>query len=174
MFQSKDINIWRLDFVFCLTSIYRHAIPVYGSQTLLTSIYGACLAIYGSQTSKHSPTGRKWIRSSNVNIFCLEHFYTIRYDTFLHTFLCSTTYQKLVFYAGIPLIKFFLHCHKHRIQLKLFIFFLFKRLFLWIIDLYSPLFSFILHYYLMWKLKNEILYIISGIPFWSRDLMRTS
>ena len=103
MFQSKDINIWRLYFVFCLTSIYRHAIPVYGSQTLLTSIYGACLAIYGSQTSKHSPTGRKWIRSSNVNIFCLEHFYTIRYNTFLHTFLCSTTYQKLVFYAGIPL-----------------------------------------------------------------------
>ena len=43
------------------------------------------------------------IRSSNVNIFCLEHFYTIRYNTFLHTFLCSTTYQKLVFYAGIPL-----------------------------------------------------------------------
>ena len=92
-------------FGFCLTSIYRHAIPVYGSQTLLTSIYGACLAIYRSQTSKHSPTGRKWIRSSNVNIFCLEHFYTIRYNTFLHTFLCSTTYQKLVFYAGIPLIS---------------------------------------------------------------------
>ena len=45
------------------------------------------------------------IRSSNVNIFCLEHFYTIRYDTFFHTFLCSTTYQKLVLYAGIPLIK---------------------------------------------------------------------
>ena len=43
--------------------------------------------------------------SSNVNIFCLEHFYTIRYDTFLHTFLCSTKYQKLVFYAGIPLNK---------------------------------------------------------------------
>ena len=41
--------------------------------------------------------------SSNVNIFCLEHFYTIRYNTFLHTFLCSTKYQKLVFYAGIPL-----------------------------------------------------------------------
>ena len=96
-------NIWRLDFVFCLTSIYRHAIPVYGSQTLLTSIYGACLAIYGSQTSKHSQTGRKWIRSSIVNIFCLEHAYTIRYNTLLHTFLCSTTYQKLVFYAGIPL-----------------------------------------------------------------------
>ena len=33
----------------------------------------------------------------------MEHFYTIRYDTFLHIFLCSTTYQKLVFYAGIPL-----------------------------------------------------------------------
>ena len=31
------------------------------------------------------------IMSSNVNIFCLEHFYTIRYDTFLHTFLCSTS-----------------------------------------------------------------------------------
>ena len=46
------------------------------------------------------------IRSSNVKIFCLEHFYTIRYDTFVHTFLCSTTYQKLVFYAGIPLINF--------------------------------------------------------------------
>ena len=43
------------------------------------------------------------IRSSNVNIFCLEHFYTIRYNTFFHTFLFSTTYQKLVFYAGIPL-----------------------------------------------------------------------
>ena len=44
------------------------------------------------------------IMSSNVNIFCLEHLYTKRYDTFLHTFLCSTTYhQKLVFYAGIPL-----------------------------------------------------------------------
>ena len=39
--------------------------------------------------------------SSNVNIFCLEHSYTIGY-TFLHTFLCSTKYQKLVFYAGIP------------------------------------------------------------------------
>ena len=37
--------------------------------------------------------------------FCLEHFYTIRYNTFFHTFLCSTTYQKLVFYAGIPLIS---------------------------------------------------------------------
>ena len=130
------------------------------------------MSIYESQTKNK-------IKSSNVNIFCLEHFYTIRYDTFLHTLLCSTTYQKLVFYAGIPLIKFFLHCHKHRIQLKLFIFFLFKRLFLWIISVlidlyYSPLFSFILHYYLMWKLKNKILYIISGIPFWSRDLMRTS
>ena len=33
----------------------------------------------------------------------LISFYTIRYNTFLHTFLCSTTYQKLVFYAGIPL-----------------------------------------------------------------------
>ena len=42
--------------------------------------------------------------SLNVNIFCLEHFYTICYDTFLHTFLCSTTYQKLVFYPGIPLM----------------------------------------------------------------------
>ena len=41
----------------------------------------------------------------NVNIFCLEHFYTIRYNTFLHTFLCSTTYQKLFFNAGIPLMK---------------------------------------------------------------------
>ena len=48
-------------------------------------------------------SGSVKIRSSNVNIFCLEHFYTVRYDTFLHTFLCSTTYQKLVFYAGIPL-----------------------------------------------------------------------
>ena len=25
------------------------------------------------------------------------------YNTFLHVFLCPTTYQKLVFYAGIPL-----------------------------------------------------------------------
>ena len=31
------------------------------------------------------------------------NIFTLRYDTFLHTFLCSTTYQKLVFYAGIPL-----------------------------------------------------------------------
>ena len=43
--------------------------------------------------------------SPNVNIFCLEQFYTIRYDTFLHIFLCSTKYQKLVFYAGIPLTQ---------------------------------------------------------------------
>ena len=35
--------------------------------------------------------------------FVWNIFYTIRYNTFLHTFLCSTTYQKLVFYAGIPL-----------------------------------------------------------------------
>ena len=35
----------------------------------------------------------------------MEHFYTKRYNTFFHTFLCSTTYQKLVFYAGIPLKK---------------------------------------------------------------------
>ena len=47
------------------------------------------------------PSGRKWILNSNN--FCLEHFYTLRYDSFLHIFLCSTTYQKLVFYAGIPL-----------------------------------------------------------------------
>ena len=74
------------------------------------------MAIYGSQTSRHCSNRAEvipsallkhiwlWkIRSSKVNIFCLEHFYTIRYDTFFHTFLCSTTYQKLVFYAGIPL-----------------------------------------------------------------------
>ena len=30
--------------------------------------------MYGSQTSKQNG-------SSNVNIFCLEHFYTIRYNT---------------------------------------------------------------------------------------------
>ena len=48
-------------------------------------------------------TKNKKIRSLNVNIFCLEHFYTIWYNTIFHTFLCSTTYQKLVFYAGIPL-----------------------------------------------------------------------
>ena len=80
----------------CLTSIYSQASPVYGSEKCLTSIYGDYLSIYGSQTLKQN-------RSSNVNIFCLEHFYTIRYNTFFHTFLCSTTYQKLVFYAGIPL-----------------------------------------------------------------------
>ena len=33
----------------------------------------------------------------------MEHFHTIKYDTFFHAFLCSTTYQNLVFYAGIPL-----------------------------------------------------------------------
>ena len=38
-----------------------------------------------------------------ANNSCLEHFYTITYHTFLHILLCSTTYQKLVFYAGIPL-----------------------------------------------------------------------
>ena len=49
-------------------------------------------------------------------IFCLEHFYTIRYNTFLHTFLCSTTYQKLVFYAGIPLRKKFVFFHHFLIK----------------------------------------------------------
>ena len=57
-----------------------------------------------SQNSQTTWTTSRGNRSSNVNIFCLEHFYTIRYNTFLHTFLCSTTYQKLVFHAGIPLI----------------------------------------------------------------------
>ena len=79
-----------------LTSIYSQESPVYGSEKCLTSIYGNCMSIYGRQT-------KNIIKSSNVNIFWLEHFYTIRYDTFFHTFLCSTTYQKLVFYAGIPL-----------------------------------------------------------------------
>ena len=36
-------------------------------------------------------------------VVCLEHFYTLRYNTFFHIFLCLTTYQKLVVYAGIPL-----------------------------------------------------------------------
>ena len=35
----------------------------------------------------------------------MEHFYTIRYDTFLHIFLRFSTYQKSVFYAGILLRK---------------------------------------------------------------------
>ena len=43
------------------------------------------------------------IRYSNTNNFFLEHFYTIRYNMFHHIFQCSTTYQKLVFYPGIPL-----------------------------------------------------------------------
>ena len=95
MFQTKDINIWRPDsfppcwrMFWCLTSIYSQASPVYESEKCLTSIYGNCMSIYGSQTKNK-------IKSSNVNIFWLEHFYTIRYDTFFHTFLCSTTYQKL-------------------------------------------------------------------------------
>ena len=54
------------------------------------------------------------IRSSNVDIFCLEHFYTIMYHTFFHTFLCFTTYQKLVFYAGIPLT--FLSDKKNKLE----------------------------------------------------------
>ena len=95
MFQTKDINIWRPDsflpcwrMFWCLTSIYSQTSPVYGSEKCLTSIYGNCMSIYGSQTKNK-------IKSLNVNIFWLEHFYTIRYDTFFHTFLCSTTYQKL-------------------------------------------------------------------------------
>ena len=43
-------------------------------------------------------TGLQTLISFVWNIFTL-----VRYNTFLHTFLCSTTYQKLVFYAGIPL-----------------------------------------------------------------------
>ena len=39
----------------------------------------------------------------NAINFCLENFFTIRYDTYLRTFLYSITYQKLVFYAGISL-----------------------------------------------------------------------
>ena len=81
---------------WCLTSIYSQASPVYGSEKCPTSIYGYCLSIWKSDKKNK-------IRSSNVNTFCLEHFYTIKYNTFFHTFLCSTTYQKLVFYAGIPL-----------------------------------------------------------------------
>ena len=38
-----------------------------------------------------------------ANNSCLEHFYTIRYNTFLDILLCSTTCRKLVFYAGFPL-----------------------------------------------------------------------
>ena len=106
MFQSKDINIWSLDFVFVWLPYYRHAIPVYESQTLLTSIYEACLAKYRSQTSKHSPTGRKWIRSSNVNFFCLEHFYTIRYNTFLHTFFMLYNISKVSFLCRNPFNDF--------------------------------------------------------------------
>ena len=95
MFHTKDINIWRPDsfppcwrMFWCLTSIYSQTSPVYGSEKCLTAIYGNCMSIYGSQTKNK-------IKSSNVNIFWLEHFYTIRYNTFFHTFLCSTTYQKL-------------------------------------------------------------------------------
>ena len=95
MFQTKDINIWRPDFLFflfwCLTSIYRQASHVYGSQKYLTSIYGACLAIIWKSDIKtllqQGGSESVKIRSSNVNIFCLEHFYTIRYNTFFHTFL---------------------------------------------------------------------------------------
>ena len=37
------------------------------------------------------------IMSSNVNIFCLEHFYTIRYNTFLHTFFMLYNISKVSF-----------------------------------------------------------------------------
>ena len=57
---------------------------------------------YRDEIQNISLYGSKDLIIKNANNFCLDNFYTIRYNTFLHIFLYSITYQKLVFYAGIP------------------------------------------------------------------------
>ena len=70
-------------------------------QTLYTVVFLITLVPSGKKLNAMFESVK--IRTLNVNNFCLEHFYTLRYNIFFHIFLCLTTYQKLVFYAGIPL-----------------------------------------------------------------------
>ena len=51
---------------------------------------------------RHQNTKKTKIRSSNVNIFCLEHFYTIRYNTFSHTFFMLYNISKVSFLCRNP------------------------------------------------------------------------
>ena len=84
MFQTKDINIWRPDFLFFCFDVWlpyrerqapymevRHfSLPYTGLAWLYMEVrHQNILQQGGSESVK--------IISSNVNIFCLEHFYTI-------------------------------------------------------------------------------------------------